>query len=66
MLTLDDERVEVIGVLSESHWFLMPLPAGGGGPPEIFWPLRYTVEQASRFGEFDYPAIVRLAPGILG
>ena len=34
-----------------------------GGPPELFRPLRYTPEQASRFGEFDYPAIVRLAPG---
>ena len=69
VLTLDDERVEVIGVLPESLWLpdldrLMPLPAGGGGPPEIFRPLRYTPEQASRFGEFDYPAIVRLAPGI--
>ena len=69
VLTLDDERVEVIGVLPESLWFpdlerLMPLPAGGGGPPQIFRPLRYTPEQASRFGEFDYPAIVRLALGI--
>ena len=69
VLTLDDERVEVIGVLPDSHWLpdldrLMPLEAGGGGPPEIFRPLRYTPEQASRFGEFDYPAIVRLAPGI--
>ena len=69
VLTLDDERVEVIGVLPESLWLpdldrLTPLSAGGGGPPEIFQPLRYTPEQASRFGEFDYPAIVRLAPGI--
>ena len=40
------------------------LPAGGGGPPELFRLLRYTPEQASRFGEFDYPAIVRLAPGV--
>ena len=69
VLTLDDERVEVVGVLPESLWLpdldrLMPMPAGGGGPPAIFRPLRYTPEQAGRFGEFDYPAIVRLAPGI--
>ena len=69
VLTLDDERVEVIGVLPDALWLpdldrLMPLEAGGGGPPEIFRPLRYTPEQASRFGEFDYPALVRLAPGI--
>ena len=69
VLTLDDERVAVIGVLPESLWLpdldrLTPLSAGGGGPPEIFRPLRYTPEQALRFGEFDYPAIVRLAPGI--
>ena len=69
VLTLDDARVEVIGVLRESLWLpdlerLMRLPAGGGGLPQIFRPLRYTPEQASRFGEFDYPAIVRLAPGI--
>ncbi len=69
VLTLDDERVEIVGVLPESFWLpdldrLMPLPVGGGGPPEIFRPLRYTPEQAGRFGEFDYPTIVRLAPGI--
>ena len=68
VLTLDDERVEVIGVLPESFWLpdlerLMPVPAGGAGPAEIFRPLRYTPEQARRFGEFDYPALVRLAPG---
>ena len=68
-LVLDDERVEVIGVLPESLWLpdlerLMPVAAGGGGPPEIFRPLRYTPEQAGRFGEFDYPALVRLAPGV--
>ena len=59
----------MLGVLPESLWLpdldrLTPLSAGGGGPPEIFRPLRYTPEQASRFGEFDYPAIVRLAPGV--
>ena len=69
VLTLDDERVEVVGVLPESFWLpdldrLMPLPVGGGGAPEVFRPLRYTPEQAGRFGEFDYPAIVRLVPGI--
>ena len=69
VLTLDDERVEVIGVLPESLWLpdldrLMTVPTGGGGPPEIFRPLRYTPEQARRFGEFDYPAIVRLVPGV--
>ena len=69
VLTLDDERVEIIGVLPEALWLpdlerLMPQTAGGGGPPELFRPLRYTPEQASRFGEFDYPAIVRLAPGV--
>ena len=69
VLTLDDERVEVIGVLPESLWLpdlelLTPLRAGAGGPPEILRPLRYTPEQALRFGEFDYPALVRLAPGI--
>ena len=68
VLTLDDERVEVIGVLPESFWLpdlerLMPAPAGAGGRAEIFRPLRYTLEQARRLGEFDYPAIVRLAPG---
>ena len=63
VLTLDDERVEIIGVLPEALWLpdlerLMPQTAGGGGgPPELFRPLRYTPEQASRFGEFDYPAI---------
>ncbi len=69
LLTLDDERVEVIGVLPESFWLpdpdrLSPVPAGGAGAPEIFRPLRYTAEQAQRFGEFDYPALVRLAPGV--
>ena len=69
VLTLDDERVEVIGVLPESFWLpdlerLMPLPAGGLGGAEIFRPLRYTPEQARGFGNFDYPALVRLAPGI--
>ena len=69
VLTLDDERVEIIGVLPEALWLpdldrLTPLSAGGGRPPEIFRPLRYTPEQASRFGEFDYLAIVRLAPGV--
>ena len=69
VLTLDDERIEVIGVFPESLWLpdlerLTPLPVGGGGPPQIFRPLRYTSDQASRFGEFAYPAIVRLAPGI--
>ena len=69
VLTLDDERVEVIGVLPESLWLpdlgrLTPLSPGGGGSREIFRPLRYTPEQARPFGEFDYPAIVRLAPGI--
>lgn len=68
VLTLDDERVEVIGVLPESFWLpdldrLMPTPAGDAGRAEIFRPLRYTPEQARRFGEFDYPAIVLLAPG---
>lgn len=67
VLTLDDERVEVIGVLPESFWLpdldrLMPTPVGAGRA-EIFRPLRYTPEQARRFGEFDYPAVVRLAPG---
>ena len=69
VLTLDDERVEVIGVLPESLWLpdldrLVTFATGGGGPPEIFRPLRYTPEQARRFGEFDYPTVVRLAPGI--
>ena len=42
----------------------MTVPTGGGSPLEIFRPLRYTPEQARRFGEFDYPTIVRLAPGV--
>ena len=68
VLTLDDERVEIIGVLPEALWLpdlerLRPLPAGGGSP-ELFRPLRYTPEQASPFGEFGYPAIARLAPGV--
>ena len=69
VLALDDERVEVIGVLSESFWLpdlerLMPMSAGGAGAAEIFRPLRYTPEQARQFGMFDYAALVRLVPGI--
>ncbi len=69
VLTLDDERVAVIGVLPKSLWLpdldrLTPLSARGGGPPEIFRPLRYTPEQARQLGGFDYPAILRLAPGV--
>ena len=69
VLTLDDESVEVIGVLPESFWLpdlerLTPIRVGGAGAAEIFRPLRYTAEQARRFGEFDYPALVRLAPGV--
>lgn len=69
MLLLDDERVEVVGVLPESFWLpdldrLTPLPGLGGGAVEIFRPLRYTPEAARRFGEFDHVAIARLAPGI--
>ena len=68
VLALEDERVEVIGVLPESFWLpdlerLMPLSSGGTGAAEIFRPLRYPPERARRFGEFDYPALVRLAPG---
>ena len=69
VLALDDERVEVIGVLPESFWLpdlerLLPMSAGGAGAAEIFRPLRYTPEQARQFGMFDYAALVRLVPGI--
>ena len=68
MLLLDDEPVEVLGVLPESFWLpdlerLTPVPGRGGGAVEIFRPLRYTPEEARRFGEFDHLALVRLTPG---
>ena len=67
-LTLDDERVEVIGVLPDTFWLpsldrLVPLTGAEADPVEIFRPLRYTPEAAGRFGEFDYPALLRLTPG---
>ena len=69
VLTLEDERVEVIGVMPESFWLpdlerLMPMSPGRVGTAEIFRPLRYTPEQARQFGMFDYAALIRLVPGI--
>ena len=51
MLTLNDERVELLGVLPEWFWssgfdHLVPISGSGVDPVEIFRPLRYWPEQA--------------------
>jgi putative ABC transport system permease protein len=64
-ITLDDEQVEVIGILPAAFWLprfdtLYPLPIQYG-TIELFRPLRYTSEEAGRPAEFNFPVIVRMA-----
>ena len=69
IVTLDDQSVEVIGVLPASFRFprfadLVPYESGVSGRPEFFEPLVWTASQLRSPGEFDYPTLLRLPPEV--
>ena len=68
IITLDDRRVEVIGVLPASFRslrFADLSPTGNrAGRPEVFEPLAWTDLQLRSPGAFDYPALLRLPPDV--
>ena len=70
IIALDDQPVEVVGVLPASFRFprsahLVPpaMDGGGSGRPEFFQPLAWTEAQLRSPGAFDYPTLLRLPPG---
>ena len=69
IVTLDDQSVEIAGVLPDSFRFprisdLTPVEAGRSGRPEFFEPLAWTERQLRSPGEFDYPTLLRLPPEV--
>ena len=67
IVALDDQPVEVVGVLPASFRFprfadLLPLAAGLPGRPEFFEPLAWAESQLRSPGSFDYPTLLRLPP----
>ncbi len=67
-LTLDDEPVEIVGVLPSSFRFprfdeLSPT-ALWSGRPEFFEPFTYTAAAAQEVGNFNYLALLRLPPEV--
>lgn len=69
VIALDDQPVEVVGVLPASFRFprssdLTPVESGRSGRPEFFEPLTWTERQLRSPGEFDYPTLLRLPPDV--
>ena len=68
VVALDDQPVEVVGVLPASFRFprfadLVPVAGGLSGRPEFFEPLTWTESQL-RSRAFDYPTLLRLPPDV--
>ncbi len=68
VVALDDQPVEVVGVLPASFRFprfadLVPVAGGLSGRPEFFQPLAWTESQL-RSRAFDYPTLLRLPPDV--
>ena len=69
IVALDDQPVEVVGVLPASFRFprfsdLTPVESGRSGRPEFFEPLAWTEPQLRSPGAFDYPTLLRLPPDV--
>ena len=69
IVALDDQPVEIVGVLPASFWFprfgdLTPVESGRSDRPEFFEPLAWTESQIRSPGEFDYPTLLRLPPDV--
>lgn len=65
VVTLDDRPVEIVGVLPASFRFprFQHLNVAGlSGQAQFFATLTWTESQVRLFGNFDYPALLRLPP----
>ena len=69
IVMLDDEPVEVVGVLPASFRFprfaeLTATTGWGDGRPALFEPIAWTESQVRSPGAFDYLALLRLPPDV--